>query len=368
MRSQTIQRSNATVIDPSVDFFVIRDHMPDINFTAASQSLDDAKIEYFGKNTIEDLFINQDLNYKDYFFIFDHYLNFDNFEFNGYFYPNFLLKTAVDYQKFSPQHSVDFTKKTHSVNCVMNKMRPPRLLASCWFANNNVDQLLHTQSWTCTDDNKLNLLDEVLQIGGLIDWTHEFGPKVSMLDYRWIDYKGHGPLTYRKNSSDEENFFDSEVNQLFKSTAISVVLEPVFWEHGSIATEKYMHAIYGGTIPLVSGYKIYDSLSTLGFDTFSDIIDTSSQYELDPILRVWNMLEKNKRLFLQWQELISDPQIQSRIINNFTLLQNPEQIFMNSLRLNSEQSLAKILSLKDCLKTYGFKYLDRLCITDKTNK
>jgi hypothetical protein len=339
--------------------------MTDINFSSSNLQLDDARIKYFGRNTIVDRFNDQGLNHKDYFFIFDTYLNFEDFNYNGYFYPSWLLNTVIDYQKFSPQHSIDFKEKPHSVNCVMNKIRESRLLTSCWFSNNKIDGLLHTQSWTSTHSTAINQLDELLQIGNLIDWTHESGPDVRMLDCRWIDHIGNTPARYYENSSVEANFFTTEISEIFNSTAISVVLEPVFWEHGSIASEKYMHAIYGGTIPLVSGYKIYDSLATLGFDTFSDIIDTSSQYELDPILRVWNMLEKNKRLFLQWQELISDPHVQNRILNNFTLLQNPEQIFMNSLKLNSEQSLNKILSLKDSLKTYGFEYLDRLCITDK---
>jgi hypothetical protein len=339
--------------------------MPDINFQV-SHTLADAKIKYFGKNTIRDLFVEQELNYEDYFFIFDHYLNLNDID--VYFYPNFLLKTAVAYQNFSPTHLIDFSKKNHSVNCVMNKIRPARLLSSCWVANNKISGLLHTQSWSHTDNAAIYHLDELLQLGNIIDWTHEFGPDVKMLDQRWIDHIGNSPLYYRNNSSNEKNFFNSAVKQLFESTAISVVLEPVFWEYGSIATEKYVQAVYGGTIPLVSGYKIYDSLSILGFDTFSDIIDTSSQYEINPVLQIWNMLEKNKRLFLHWQELILDPHIQNRILKNLTLLQNPEQIFMNSLKLNSEQSLAKIVSLKDCLKTYGFEYLDKLNIPDKTNK
>ena len=343
MKYQAIYpRTKAIDPDPAVDFFMMQDHMPHVNLRL-SETLDDTRLKYFGKNTIRDLFINQGSDSEDYFFIFDTYLNFEDFKYNGYFYPNFLLTTAVDYQNFSPNHTIDFKKKTHGANCVMNKPRPARVLASCWFANNKVDQLLHTQSWTSTDDNALSLLDELLQMGGLIDWTHEFGPHVKMLEQHWIDHIGNTPARFNENSSLEANFFTTEISEIFNSTAISVVLEPVFWEHGSIASEKYMHAIYGGTIPLVSGYKIYDSLVTLGFDTFSDIIDTSSQYELDPILQIWTMLEKNKRLFLQWQELISDPHIQNRILKNLTLLQNPEQIFMNSLKLNSEQSLNKIL-------------------------
>lgn len=322
------------------------------------------RITYFGKNTIRDLFAAQSLNYEDYFFIFDTYLYFADFDSNGYFYPSWLLDTAIDYQKFSPQHSIDFTKKTHGVNCVMNKMRPSRLLTSCWLTNNKVDRLLYTQSWSDTNGAGLNLLDELLQLGDLIDWTHEFGPGVRMLEQRWIDHQGNSPSKYLNNSSNEKNFFHSGINAMFDNTAISIVLEPIFWEHGSIASEKYMHAIYGGTIPLVSGYKIYDSLDKLGFDTFSDIIDTSSQYELDPVLRIWNMLENNKKLFSQWQDLITDPQIQSRIINNLILLQDPETIFKNSISLNSEQSLNKIMGLKNSLTPYGFRYLDMLSIPD----
>lgn len=338
--------------------------MPDADFTAVSQSLDDAKINYFGKNTIQDLFAAQSLNQEDYFFIFDTYLNFEDFKYNGYFYPGWLLNTVIDYQKFSPQHSIDFKKKTHSVNCVMNKMRPSRVLTSCWFANNKVDGLLHTQSWSSLDSTALNLLDELLQLGGLIDWEHEFGPHVKMLEQRWIDHLGNAPLRFCDNSSLEKNFFTTEISQIVDSTAISVVVEPVFWEHGSIASEKYIHAIYGGTIPLVSGYKIYDSLDKLGFDTFSDLIDTSSQYELDPVLRVWNMLENNKKLFLQWQDLIKDKQIQHRIINNLMLLQSPETILKNSLRLNSAHSFDRVMSLKQSLPLYGFQYLVMLSNPD----
>ena len=371
MKYQTIGPVLSKSINPNVDFFIILDHIPYMEYKAF-QTLNDRRNKYFGNNTLVDLFASQGLDTKDYFFIFDTYLNSDDFESNGYFYPNWLLKAAIDYQKFSPDHKIDFAQKQYSVNCAMNKMRDARLLASCWFYNNKIDGLLHTQSWKSSDSTGLAKLDELLQLGSIIDWTHEFGPHVKMIEQQWIDSKvfvldqAGSKISVSPHYRNEENFFNSEVSQVFNTTAISVVLEPVFWEHASIACEKYMHAIYGGTIPLVSGYKIYDSLATLGFDTFSDIINTSSQYERDPILRIWNMLEKNKKLFLQWQELISDKQIQNRILNNLTLLQNPEQIFVNSLKLNSEESLAKIVALKSSLP--GFLYLDKLNIPNKTNK
>lgn len=362
MKYQVITPSTGS-IDPDVDFFIMHDHIPHMEYKAF-QTLNYKRNKYFGNNTIVDLFASQGLDTKDYFFIFDTYLSSDDFESNSYFYPNWLLKAAIGYQKFSPDHKIDFAQKQYSVNCAMNKMRDARLLASCWFSNNKVDGLLHTQSWASSNLTGLAKLDELLQLGNIIDWTHEFGPDVKMLEQKWFTIDSN-PIGNFGNDLGM-NFFNSGIKQIFDTTAISVVLEPVFWEHASIACEKYMHTIYGGTIPIVSGYKIYDSLVTLGFDTFSDIIDTSSQYERDPILRIWNMLEKNKKMFLQWQELISDKQIQNRILNNLTLLQNPEQIFVNSLKLNSEESLAKIVALKSSLP--GFVYLDKLNIPNKTNK
>ena len=336
-----------TTLDSTVDFFVVSDHMPgsgpSVNW-AADLTLDQIKIKYFGQNSIVDMFNNQGLSHKDYFFIFNAYLNLHDFE--GYFYPRYLLDTAVSYQKFSPNHVIDFTQKKYSVNCVMNKPRPARYIASCWLYNNKIDRLLHTQSWAKNSSGLINQLDELLKLGNLIDWPHKSGPSVQMLDQHWIDHSGNSSADYGRN---DENFFNSEIKTIFNTTAISVVLEPVFWEHGSIVSEKYMHAIYGGTIPVVSGYKIYDSLNKLGFDTFSDIIDTSSQHELNPVLRIWNMLEKNKNVFLQWQDIISDLKVQDRIINNLALLQNPTQIFKNSILLNSEKSYNNMLSLKDNL-------------------
>jgi hypothetical protein len=76
------------------------------------------------------------------------------------------------------------------------------------------------------------------------------------------------------------------------------------------------------------------------------------------------MLENNKKLFAQWQDLITDPQIQNRMINNLSLIQDPETMFKNSMRLNSEQSLKKIMDLKHSLTSYGFRYLDRLSIPE----
>ena len=363
MKSQIINTGTKS-INPDVDVFVMFDHMPEVIMNPSSgHSLDECRIKYFGKNTIVDLFTNQGLDYTNHFFILD-YVGLDNFDQCSFFYPTFLLSTVIDYHQFSPDHKIDFAQKKYSTNCAMNKSRPARLIASCWFRNNNIDGLQYTQSWDADDSSLTQQLDDLLQMGNLIDYTHEHGPATIMLARNWVDHQGNTPDNYDFNNPNEENFFNSQLRLKFDTTAISVVLEPVFWENGCNITEKYVQALYGGTIPLVNGYCVYDKLNVLGFDTFSDIIDTSSQYELDPVLRIWNMLEKNKNVFEQWQHLISDPQIQTRIVNNLNLLKTPTVLFNNMLKLNSSDSLQQAVFLKDVLDRYNFIYSNML----KTNK
>ena len=351
-----------TSIDPDVDLFIIPDHMPAVQSPQSTETLDNIRLKYFGKNTIIDLFKNQSLDYTRYFFVLD-YVNLQEFDNCSFFYPEFFLRTVFDYQNYAPDHVIDFSKKQYGVNCAMNKRRPARFIASCWFCNNTLDGLQYTQSWNSDDLNGLQMLDGLFQLGGLIDWTHTYGPVIKMLNKRWIAHEEdfvHSDVKTMSSISNEENFFHSDVKTMFDTTAISIVLEPVFWEHGSMITEKYVQAVYGGTIPVVNGYKVYDTLSQLGFDTFSDIIDTSSQNELDPVRRVWNMLEKNKHVFAQWKELISDQHIQNRLINNLNLLKTPDVLFRNVLKLNTNESLQKAISFAPLLADNEFLYADML--------
>jgi len=351
-------------IDPLADVFICYDIMPNVDFSS-EMSLDRSRLEYFGKNTIIEMFSTQGLNYKDYFFVFDTYLNLEGFDQNSFFYPACLLTTAQYYLSYAPDHVIDFANKKNSVNCPMHKHRSQRILASGWFANNPIDGLLYTQFWSKDDHDMIMHLDELLQLGGLIDWTHSYGPASKLLEQHTI-----GTPTYLTNSNDPnksywrpKNFF-RDLSNMFYSTVFSTVLEPVFWEHGSGLTEKYVNAIYGGTIPVVNGYRVYDSLGQLGFDTFSDIIDTSSQYELDPVLRIWNMLEKNKNIFSHWEEIISDAQVQKRIVSNLDLMRSPEKIFKNSLASTNKLSLQRATSIKDSLKTLKFPYADLINVSD----
>ena len=353
------------IINPLADAIVCGDHMPPVDLLSSTMPLDAARNEYFGKNTIIEIFNNQGLDYKDYFFVFDQYLNLEGFDQHSFFYPVILLYLVETFLVHSPSHEIDFSMKMASVNCPMNKNRSQRILASCWFANNPVDDLVYTQFWSEQDNDTILHLDELLQLGNLTDWTHSYGPECKMLNRRI------GPIHNVTKVNSENlyeqitiNFFE-KISHMYYRTVFSVDLEPVFWEHGSMLTEKYINCIYGGTIPIVNGYQIYNNLNKLGFDTFSDIIDTSSQHQRNPVLRIWNMLEKNKNVFSQWKEIISDAQVQKRIVNNLKLIQCPEKIFENSLKHVNQSALQKVIDIKDSLKALRFPYIDMLNVSNR---
>jgi hypothetical protein len=344
------------------DAIVCDDHMPHVDLLSGTMSLDATRTEYFGKNTIIETFNNQGLDYKDYFFVFDSYLNLEGFDQHSVFYPKFFLKTIEKFLAYSPTYKIDFAMKKNSVNCLMHKNRSSRILASCWFANNPINDLLYTQFWSHNNHELIMHLEELLQLGNLTDWNHSYGPEYKMLK-QCIDSSFNITESGYYYDQIAINFFE-KIAHMYYSTVFSVTLEPVFWEHGSMLTEKYAHAVYGGTIPILNGYQVYDNLNKLGFDTFSDIIDTSSQHELDPILRIWNMLEKNKNVFAQWKEIISDVQIQKRMVNNLDLIQCPEKIFKNSLASIDKTSLQKVIDIKDSLTALRFPCLDMLNVSD----
>ena len=109
-----------------------------------------------------------------------------------------------------------------------------------------------------------------------------------------------------------------------------MVVSAVGWEWACDLDEKYLFAVYSGCIPLVHGYKIYDRLECLGFDTFRDIIDTSSQYEKNPILSIWNLLDSNLDFFKKAKNIIARPDIQARLQHNWRLSRNVKALYQNS--------------------------------------
>jgi hypothetical protein len=76
----------------------------------------------------------------------------------------------------------------------------------------------------------------------------------------------------------------------------------------------------------------------MGFDIFDDIVDTSYQYIENPVLRTWEMMERNKDLLTRGLELINDNTIQDRIIKNLEWARKPREVFETAfMRLNGRK-------------------------------
>jgi hypothetical protein len=328
---------NTTSI-PLVDTYLCVDHQPPPTFTVDKiLTLEQSKAQWVGKNTIKDLLDKAGTTIDQHFFIFDHYCYLESFENNSCFVPDFLIRTMFSYSnRIVP--SIDFSKKRKQVSCPMNKLRFNRVLASCYFANQtNTASVNYSQSWTESDAEQI--LYELLQLGELNNWANT-GVPVRQLDKYFI------PETALEQQRKNIDLYLDITSNIILPSAISIVLEPIFWESGCIITEKYLNAIYSGTIPVVDGYRVYECLEAMGFDTFSDIIDTSSQYEKNPILRVWNMLQDNQTVFDSGLDLINQPEIQQRILNNIKHAQQPAICLKNFLeRRNSAESIEKFCNI-----------------------
>jgi len=314
-------------INTSADVYIMHDHMSSINLNDCySKTYEQLELELFGKNNYLLSFEEANTSIDEKFFIFTTYIHLDQFtgRDNVIFLPiwNFYLNAKHSHTK---ANKIDFDRKTVSVNCQMHNQRYNRILASCWFYNNqdwlNID---YTQSWTL--EEKETLLFELLKIGKLATWEgSEY--QIKNLDKRYINFNTGNDAT-----GIDIYFKNQQYNNMFRHSAVSVVLGSTFFEYGCDIDEKYLTAIYGGNILINDGYGFYDTVKKLGFDAFDDIIDTSSQYETNPCKRTWNTLEKNRHLSANGLDYIKQPEIQERILNNYNLARTPDKFLLNAFK------------------------------------
>lgn len=308
-----ITPSNAPVIDLNSNICVIKDHMPPLIYNFSDNIKDN-----YQSNTIPGI-LNDIMPHVD-TLIFNDYHYIDGFSTYKVFYTDgFFNYQVFDYLSLEKQHNIDFINKTKKFNYISNKAREPRLLTSCWIANNykNYSEFNYTQSYNyedfnCVLDKFIN--EELLKLASI------------MLPANWISSGVTNDPNERKFIGNKYglnnyNFYNIIENQV-TPTVFSIVMEPVFWENGCMLTEKYINAILGGTIPIVNGYRIYEIINEMGFDTFADIIDTSAQHETNSTLRIMNLLENNKKQIDNAMTIIKDKTIQKRIVNNIKILEN----------------------------------------------
>lgn len=301
------------VINKNSNICIIDDHMPELIYNW-SGNLENHR----QSNTIQSILDNS-MPHVD-TLIFNDYNYINGFDTYKIFYAEKIFNyEAFSYNRLKKQNTINFVSKTKKFNYISNKPRIARFLASCWIANNykNYSEFNYTQSYVYDHfKDSLNgfISNERLQL------------ESTMLPKKWIPSKlTNKPASYRElgnaYGTNNYNFYNIIKNEIVP-TVFSIVMEPVFWENGCMLTEKYINAILGGTIPIVNGYQVYEIIKQMGFDSFEDIIDTSSQFETNPTLRIVNLLENNKNQIDNAIDLIKNKNIQERLVNNIKILEN----------------------------------------------
>jgi hypothetical protein len=307
------------------------DMAPTIDLSALSGlDIETKRSRLFGRCDVDQWIYNQTCEKT---VLFDTYIDLDlksqNIE--KLFFPSLFLSQCQIFKQYISKDWHWDSKRKHAVACAMRIPRPSRFIASCWLAN-HADQVdfVYTQNWQqdqCTDR-----LSELLDIGG-----------VKHAAPLQLPYRAVGQLPQDGSHAYIHNF-KILYHGLFKDSAAAVVTSAVFWEHGSELCEKYLNAVYSGCIPLLQGYKIYNRLQAMGFDVFDDVIDTSSQWDTNPVTAAWNLWERNTEFFKNAQSIVQRPDIQRRLRNNFQLLQNGAKLFDNIInQLNEKDARSTFL-------------------------
>jgi hypothetical protein len=117
------------------------------------------------------------------------------------------------------------------------------------------------------------------------------------------------------------------LNEIYKNCKINIVTETEYSEDYGIISEKTLFAFLGKQIPIVIGHRnIVRQCEELGFDMFTDIVDTS--YDNQPPSTRWkSALDSNKSLVCGGYT----PNLEHRLEKNRMLALNLPGVFADKL-------------------------------------
>ena len=300
----------------------VEDHVKQYDIDYNLQGTIQEKIlRYQGINMWHDM-----IDPKTQLWIYDHYADMQGHNNNALFY---CLLVGQDLGQVPEFHS----SKTKAVCHLANKGRIARILTSQWLKNLETAAVSFPYYYTQNFDPVNDASD--------YDMHHFQDPILPVLPTA-VEFDSSPILntdtTYAYECAPDKYF--TLLHPHVKQCVFSIVNEPGFWEYGTCITEKLTFAVLSGTIVISPNYGIYDCMQRLGLDTFSDVIDTSNQYVLDPFLRVQKNLDSNIDRLENFRAISQSTSIQQRLRNNIdimTKLTIPLQI----KRLNSDLIIDK---------------------------
>ena len=235
--------------------------------------------------------------------------------------------------------------KTKNVSVTLNNMinREHRLVLSHALAEMcDKNQISHTQSFYPGVKN-LAMLQDIIDTEKESRYysTFKYQTKgfASLLDYRWVgdDFAGKNCDAYRR-------FLGKEV---FEPARVGIVAESIGYERGCQITEKYINAVVSLSIPIVYGFNVRESLATMGFDTFDDIVDYDYEFRPNCMERALSLVYRNQALLTYDNyNLYNSHSIKRRLKKNLEVLIDYDFNFIRTW-YNRPEEVINILKVAD---------------------
>ena len=271
-------RYNGEILSKPTTIFVVDHHYDEVNsIWPLQQLLDNSKCDPYSHTLLFDMNLHDDIFVK----------------YNPLCIP-YCCTWLFD--EFEKENIVpEWTNKTKTFNFMINKLRPHRKRLLELIEQLNLTNYTYSLPWRENPYTSLPVTNYMI------------GTEIQM------------PQGIRSGSiRNSQNYKQLLQKTVFEPSCISLITEPTYIEREAILTEKTIMAVYGGTIPIwVGGWRCADSMRSLGFDIFDDIVDHSYQALENPIARVNKSISLNKDIL---SSFTITPAIQQRLKYNLKLM------------------------------------------------
>lgn len=130
---------------------------------------------------------------------------------------------------------------------------------------------------------------------GYDNGTLSYGPEIPLEDWPYSTYRG---------TENDDNFI--RLQNLYARTCVNIVTETQYHARPGIISEKTLHAMIAGQIPVIIGHPgAVQDTQDLGFDVFPDVVDIGYDW-LPNDDRVESALDRNRHLLqgdFDWRSL-----------------------------------------------------------------
>jgi len=256
-----------------------------------------------------------------------------------------------------------FDDNISTINCfnfMINKKQINRFLCIKfveWFKLSNFDY-----TWSAVDQtfDMSDILAEITLLGDqnpLDQATKSFMLSPIKLEKRFIEFSSPTLSTCSvRDYGGNKWAWENGLNNMFLSSAISLITESLRFEKAAAFTEKTIYSVLGLTFPIwVGGYNQATEWKNIGFDVFDDIIDHSYQSHDTLIERCYYAFANNLDLLSN-----KDKSAKLRLLCKDRLLKNRKLLLNNHLGIIANNKISTYPQELQLCMSKIFKYFPHL--------